>query len=67
MLVTAVLGIAGYLVQNKASIAANLTQHELVGEAAARQRLEDKAANQLERVQMQNPKKACWNGSEEDE
>jgi hypothetical protein len=54
LLVTAVLGIAGYVVQNKASIAANVTQHELIGEAAERQRQEDKAVKQLERVQMQN-------------
>jgi hypothetical protein len=54
LLVTAVLGIAGYMVQNKASIAANATQHELVQEAAERQRAEDRAGKQLERVQIQN-------------
>ena len=53
LLVTALLGIAGYVVQNKASITANATQHELVQEAAERQRAEDKAGKQLERVQAQ--------------
>jgi hypothetical protein len=54
LLVTALLGISGYLVQNKASIAATTTQHEIIQEAAERQRAEDKAGKQLERVQMQN-------------
>ena len=54
LLVTALLGIAGYVVQNKASIAANTTQHQLVQEAAERQRAEDQAGKQLERVQTQN-------------
>jgi hypothetical protein len=54
LLVTAILGIAGYIVQNKASIAANATQHELVREAAEQHLVEDKAAKQLERVQLQN-------------
>jgi hypothetical protein len=40
--------------QNKASITANATQHELIQEAAERQRAEDKAGKQLERVQSQN-------------
>jgi hypothetical protein len=40
-------------VQNRAAIAANATQHEIVQEAAERQRLEDKAGKQLERVQQQ--------------
>jgi hypothetical protein len=48
------LGIAGYVVQNKASIAANATQHELGQDAAERQRAEDRAGKQLERVQTQN-------------
>ena len=39
--------------QNKAAIAANATQHELIQEAAERQRVEDKAGKQLERVQQQ--------------
>ena len=39
-------------VQNKAAIAANTTQHEIVQEAAERQRLENKAGKQLERVQL---------------
>jgi hypothetical protein len=34
-------------------ITANTTQHELVQEAAERQRAEDKAGKQLERVQAQ--------------
>ena len=42
------------MVQNKASIAANTTQHQLVQEAAERQRAEDQAGKQLERVQIQN-------------
>ena len=54
LLVTALLGIAGYVVQNKASITANATQHELVQEAAERQHAEDRAGKQLERVQTQN-------------
>ena len=53
LLVTALLGIAGYVVQNKAAIAANATQHELVQEAAERQRHEDNAAKRLERVRDQ--------------
>jgi len=54
LLVTALLGIAGYVVQNKAAIAANATQHELIQEAAERQRAEEKAGKQLDRVQLQN-------------
>ena len=42
------------MVQNKASIAANTTQHQLIQEAAERQRAEDRAGKQLERVQTQN-------------
>jgi hypothetical protein len=52
-LVTALLGIAGYIVQNKSSIAANVTQHDIIQEAAERQRVEDRAGKQLERVQEQ--------------
>ena len=37
----------------QALITANTTQHELVQEAAERQRAEDKAGKQLERVQAQ--------------
>ena len=40
-------------VQNRAAIAANSTQHEIVQEAAERQQLEDKVGKQLERVQQQ--------------
>jgi hypothetical protein len=54
LLATALLGIAGYVVQNKASIAANATQHKLSQDAAERQRAEDRAGKQLERVQSQN-------------
>ena len=39
--------------QNKASIAANATQHEISQETAKRLRQEDKAGKQLERVQTQ--------------
>ena len=39
--------------QNKASIAANATQHQIVQESAERQRQEDKAGKHLERVQLQ--------------
>jgi hypothetical protein len=42
------------VIQNKASITANATQHELIQEAAERQRAEDRAGKQLERVQIQN-------------
>ena len=42
------------MVQNKALITANATQHDLVQEAAERQRAEDRAGKQLERVQTQN-------------
>ena len=51
---TALLGIAGYVVQNKASITANATQHQLIQDAAERQQAEDRAGKQLERVQTQN-------------
>ena len=39
--------------QNKAAISANATQHEIVQEAAERQRQEDNAAKRLERVHDQ--------------
>ena len=39
--------------QNRAAIAANATQHEIVQKAAEQRRLEDKAGKQLERVQQQ--------------
>ena len=52
LLVTAVLGIAGYVVQNKASISANKTQHELIQEAAEREKTESKAGKLLERLHM---------------
>jgi hypothetical protein len=47
------------VVQNKASITANATQHELIQEAAERQRAEDRAGKQLKRVQMQNAELVC--------
>ena len=50
LLVTALLAVGGYLLQNKISIAADATQHEIVTEAADRQREEDKALLQLDRV-----------------
>jgi hypothetical protein len=53
LLVTALLGIMGYVMQNKASLTANATQHELIQEAAAREKTEAKANKQLERVQQQ--------------
>ena len=37
-------------VQNRAAISANATQHDIVQEAAERQRLEDKAEVQMVRV-----------------
>ena len=39
--------------QNRAAISANATQHEIVQEAAERQRHEDNAAKRLERVRDQ--------------
>jgi hypothetical protein len=42
------------VIQNKASINANATQHDLMQEAAERQRAEERAGRQLERVQTQN-------------
>ena len=42
------------MVQNKASIAANATQHQLIQDAAERQRAEDRAGKQLKRVQTQS-------------
>ena len=39
--------------QNKAAIVANATQHEITQESAERQRQDDKASKQLERVQAQ--------------
>jgi hypothetical protein len=47
-------------VQNKAAIAANATQHEIVHEAAERQRLENKAGKQLERVQIAMAEWVTW-------
>jgi Na+-translocating ferredoxin:NAD+ oxidoreductase RnfG subunit len=54
LLVTALLGIVGYMVQNKASITTNATQHELIQEVVERQRVEKKVGKQLDRVQLQN-------------
>jgi hypothetical protein len=51
LLVTALLGMVGYVVQNKASIAANATQHQLMQEAAERQRAQARAGKQFARVQ----------------
>ena len=54
LLLTAVLAIAGYIVQNKNAADANRAQHQVALEAAERTRVEEKAGKQLERVQMQN-------------
>ena len=54
LLLTALLAIAGYILQNKNAADANKVQHEVVQEAAERANVEAKAGKQLERVQMQN-------------
>ena len=53
LLLTALLAIAGYIVQNKNAADANKVQHEVVQESAEREKVEAKAEKQLERVQMQ--------------
>ena len=52
-MLTALLAIAGYIVQNKNAADANKVQHEVVQESAEREKVEAKAEKQLERVQMQ--------------
>jgi hypothetical protein len=54
LLLTALLAIAGYILQNKNAADANKVQHEVVQEAAEREKTEAKAGRQLERVQTQN-------------
>ena len=52
LLLTALLAVAGYIVQNKNAADANKVQHEVVQEAAEREKGEAKAFKQLERVQV---------------
>jgi hypothetical protein len=54
LIFTALLGIAGYVVQSKNASDADRVQHEILQEAAAHERLSQKASKQLERVQQQN-------------
>ena len=53
LIFTALLGIAGYVVQNKNATAADRAQHEIVQEAADREQTRGLAAIQLERVRSQ--------------
>ena len=53
LLLTAVLAIAGYIVQNKNATDANRAQHQVAQETAGRARAEEKAGRQLESVQTQ--------------
>ena len=50
LIFTALLGIAGYVVQSKNATAADRAQHEIVQEAADREQTRGLAAIQLERV-----------------
>jgi hypothetical protein len=50
LLLTALLAVAGYIVQNKNAADANKMQHEVVQEAAEREKVELKAGKQLERI-----------------
>ena len=50
---TALLGIAGYVVQSKNATAADRAQHNIVQEAADREQARGLAAIQLERVRSQ--------------
>ena len=50
---TSLLAIAGYMVQSKNAADADRAQHEIVQEAADREKAEAKAGKQLERVQLQ--------------
>jgi hypothetical protein len=54
LLITALLAIVGYIVQNKNAADTNRVQHEVVQEASERVRVEEKAGRQLERVQIQS-------------
>jgi hypothetical protein len=53
LIFTALLGIAGYVVQSKNATAADRAQHEIVQEAADREQARGLAAIQLERVRTQ--------------
>ena len=53
LIFTALLGIAGYVVQSKNATAADRVQHEIVQEAADRDQTRGLAAIQLERVRSQ--------------
>jgi hypothetical protein len=53
LIFTALLGIAGYVVQSKNATAADRAQHEIVQEAADRDQARGLAAIQLERVRSQ--------------
>ena len=53
LIFTALLGIAGYVVQSKNATAADRAQHEIVQEAADREQARGLAAIQLERVRSQ--------------
>jgi hypothetical protein len=53
LVLTALLATAEYILQNKNAADANKVQHEVIQEAAEREKVEVKAGKQLERVQMQ--------------
>ena len=53
LIVTSLLAIAGYMIQSKNAADADRAQHEIVQEAADREKAEAKAGKQLERVQLQ--------------
>jgi hypothetical protein len=53
LIFTSLLAIAGYMVQSKNAADADRAQHEIVQEAADREKAEAKAGKQLERVQLQ--------------
>ena len=53
LIFTALLGIAGYVVQSKNASSADRAQHEIVQEAADREQARGLAAIQLERVRTQ--------------
>ena len=53
LIFTSLLAIAGYMVQTKNAADADRAQHEIVQEAADREKAEAKAGKQLERVQLQ--------------
>ena len=53
LIFTALLAIAGYVVQSKNATAADRAQHEIVQEAADREQARSLAAIQLDRVRTQ--------------